>query len=253
MAQGLIHIFTGGGIPGSLLKQITADIPDVLDSKFFVDGNGITQEGTMPDNGAWSATAGVGQTITVPSGYHNGKGTVKDNTANKGAWNGTVGVNGSVTIPEGYHNGQGEVTNSVATMGAQTITPSSSQQTISCSRKYMTGNIVIKAAGILKYKSYTGQTKQGTKSFTRTDGRSITLGYKTITGFGFTPKIAFARYIGRQAIWTCYDSNVGQFWYMGAGTEYIINASGNVGNNTITFPMYSYVDDAAWDIYIAGW
>ncbi len=33
------------------------------------------------DNGAWSTTISAGSTVTIPEGYHNGKGTV---TANKG-------------------------------------------------------------------------------------------------------------------------------------------------------------------------
>lgn len=50
-----------------------------------------------------------------------------------------------VTIPAGYHNGNGYVNQSISTMGGQTITPSSSAQTVSCSGKYMTGNVVVNA------------------------------------------------------------------------------------------------------------
>ena len=38
-----------------------------------------------------------------------------------------------------------KVSGTIASLGGQTITPSSSQQTVSCSGKYMTGNIVINA------------------------------------------------------------------------------------------------------------
>lgn len=75
---------------------------------------------------------------------------------NQGTWNSSVGVNSSIAIPRGYHSGDGKVSNSVATMGAQTITPSHSQQTISCSGKYMTGNITINGTNI--FRQYVGTT-----------------------------------------------------------------------------------------------
>lgn len=139
----------------------------------------------MPNQGSWDCTVGIGATVTIPKGYHDGTGTAKNTTTNRGAWNGTVGVNGSVTIPEGYHNGQGKVTNSVATMGGQTLTPKASQQTVSCSGKYMTGNIVIQgdadlvasnilygknifgvAGNVRKYASYTFASGPSTSSKT---------------------------------------------------------------------------------------
>ena len=43
-----------------------------------------------------------------------------------------------------YVNGS-KITGNIASMGGQTITPSSSTQTVSCSGKYMTGNIVVNA------------------------------------------------------------------------------------------------------------
>ena len=81
---------------------------------------------------------------------------------NRGTWNSSVGINGNVTIPAGYHNGSGRVTNSTATMGGQTITPRSTLQTVSCSGRYMTGNIVVNgdsnlvAANIISGKSIFG-------------------------------------------------------------------------------------------------
>lgn len=142
----------------------------------------------MPNKGSWDCTVGIGASITIPKGYHDGTGVAKNSTTNRGAWSGTVGVNGSVTIPEGYHNGSGKVTNSVATMAGQTITPSSSQQTVSCSGKYMTGNIVVKGAQL--YRSWSGNvTATKTASYSENYGgsvKSITYYYIEVTGFNFT-------------------------------------------------------------------
>lgn len=41
-----------------------------------------------------------------------------------------------------YVNGN-KITGNIASMGGQTITPSASQQTVSCSGKYMTGNVIV--------------------------------------------------------------------------------------------------------------
>ena len=133
---------------------------------------------------------------------------------NRGAWNSSVGINGSITIPAGYHNGSGRVTNSVSTMGGQTITPRSTSQTVSCSGRYMTGNIVVNgdsnlvAANIISGKSIFGVAgnarnyRQATGSkdsagSTRyqysEDGatRTGTFYYYDINP-GFTPTFAFA-------------------------------------------------------------
>lgn len=61
------------------VSATTAAPADVLANKVFVDADGVTQAGTMPDNGAVSkvldATAG-NQEYTVPAGKHSGTGKV---------------------------------------------------------------------------------------------------------------------------------------------------------------------------------
>lgn len=84
---------------------------------------------------------------------------------NQGTWNSSVGINSSVTIPRGYHSGSGKVSNSVSTMGGQTITPSSSAQTVYCSGKYMTGNITVNGTNIFRSQSGTGYYGSSTAAF----------------------------------------------------------------------------------------
>lgn len=70
-----------GAIPSNFkdVSATTAAPGDVLVTKVFVDANGETQAGTMPDNGAVSKTLDAttgNQSYTVPAGKHSGKGAV---------------------------------------------------------------------------------------------------------------------------------------------------------------------------------
>lgn len=70
-----------GAIPENYqdVSATTAAPGDVLANKVFIDADGVTQAGTMPDNGAvekvLDATAG-NQEYTVPAGKHSGTGKV---------------------------------------------------------------------------------------------------------------------------------------------------------------------------------
>ncbi len=72
---------TVGAIPENYqdVSATTAAPADVLANKVFVDADGVTQAGTMPDNGAvekvLDATTG-NQEYTVPAGKHSGTGKV---------------------------------------------------------------------------------------------------------------------------------------------------------------------------------
>ena len=121
---------------------VTATAANVLDGDIFVDATGAQVEGTMPDNGAQTATLSAGGSYTIPAGYHNGSGqiTAKDlasqtagtaaaaeilsgetawvggakvtgTMANKGAISASIDgmTTTSYTVPVGYHNGSGKV------------------------------------------------------------------------------------------------------------------------------------------------
>lgn len=105
--------------------------------------------GTMANKGAWTSRIGVNGKAVIPAGYHNGSGYVDQAITNRGAVNASLGINGTYAIPEGYHNGSGKVTQNIATMGAQTVTPGNAQKVVSCSGKYMTGNITVPAVSNL--------------------------------------------------------------------------------------------------------
>ena len=81
---------TVGAIPENFqdVSATTAAPADVLANKVFIDADGVTQAGTMPDNGAVSkvldATTG-NQEYTVPAGKHSGAGKVSVVLENKSA------------------------------------------------------------------------------------------------------------------------------------------------------------------------
>lgn len=60
------------------VSGVTALPENVLDGSYFVNKSGELKEGSMPNNGAISATIDglTTSSFTVPAGYHNGTGTV---------------------------------------------------------------------------------------------------------------------------------------------------------------------------------
>lgn len=138
-------LMKSGGGTGS--DECNAARADVLAGKTAVtkDSNDDPAAGTMPNKGAWTSRIGVNGKAVIPAGYHNGSGYVDQAITNRGAVSASLGINGTYTIPEGYHNGAGKVTQSIAAMGAQTVTPGNSQKVVSCSGKYMTGNVTVPA------------------------------------------------------------------------------------------------------------
>lgn len=115
---------TVGAIPENYqdVSATTAAPADVLANKVFIDADGVTQAGTMPDNGAvekvLDATTG-NQEYTVPAGKHSGAGKVaialetksatpaeaaQDITPTKGKVLGTVKVG---AIPDKYKDVSG--------------------------------------------------------------------------------------------------------------------------------------------------
>lgn len=70
------------------VSSVTATAADVLANKVIVTADGTTTAGTMTNNGAVSKTLDAttgNQSYTVPSGYHNGSGTVQVVLENKSA------------------------------------------------------------------------------------------------------------------------------------------------------------------------
>ena len=164
------HNGSGKVTANSLASQTsaTATAAQILTGQTaYVSGNKVT--GTMPDNGAKTASLNCGGSYTIPAGYHNGSGKVTANSlasqtsataadanilSGKTAYvsgskiTGTMSDNGAVskslnagesyTIPTGYHNGSGKVTaNSLA---SQTSATATAAQILKGQTAYVSGN-----------------------------------------------------------------------------------------------------------------
>lgn len=133
------------GITGTATDDATSRAGDILSGKTaYINGSKVT--GSMPNQGAASATLTAGNSYTIPAGYHNGRGKVTANSlasqtggtcaagdilsgktawvngnkvtgtmTNQGAKNASLNCGNTYTIPAGYHSGSGKVTaNSLA-------------------------------------------------------------------------------------------------------------------------------------------
>lgn len=131
-----------GKVTGNSLSSqttATAAAENILTGKTaYVNGSKVT--GTMPDNGARTASLNCGGSYTIPKGYHNGNGKVTGNSLSSqttataaaeniltgktayvngskvtgkmpdnGAKTASLNCGGSYTIPKGYHNGSGVI------------------------------------------------------------------------------------------------------------------------------------------------
>lgn len=146
----------GNPLTGTL--ELTGDAADsqVLDKKTYYNKDAkVKRSGTMPNRGAVTAALNAGGSYAIPAGYHNGSGKVTANSlASQTPGNASAGH--MLSGQTAWVNGS-KITGNIVSMGGQTITPGSSQQTISCYGKYMTGNVVVKAVSNLS----AGNIKKG--------------------------------------------------------------------------------------------
>lgn len=122
--------FLGDAIASKVLKGIR-----------FYGADDVLREGTMPDNGAVSQSLNAGGSYTIPEGYHNGKGKISANSL-ASQTDGTATAADILKDKTAVVDGV-KITGTMATMAGQTVTPGTTNKTISCSGKKMTSNIVV--------------------------------------------------------------------------------------------------------------
>ena len=191
-------VLKGGN--GADLDVITAGVPDVLTGKVIVDKDGNPLTGTMANNGAVSQALNAGGSYTVPVGYHNGSGKVTANSL-ASQTSATAAAAQILSPYTAWVNGS-KLTGSIASLAGQTITPNASQQTVSSSGKYMTGNVVVNAVSNLS----AGNIKKG-----------VVVGGVTGTFEGYVPNATDLYYRG---------NNVKNF--VSSNTEYISLEAGQI-------------------------
>ena len=167
------------------------------------------------------ATAVAGEILQGKTAYAKGN-KATGTMANRGAVSQSLHINGSYTIPAGYHNGSGKVRQSIPTKAAQTYTPSTANQTIAAGQ-YLNGAQTIKGdanlvpGNILQGKSIFGVAgnMQSAKYATgiadsgndyihiyyQNGANSSTAYGVTVTGLTFKPKAIFVGLVANM-----YDS-----------------------------------------------
>lgn len=138
--------------------ELTGDVSDsqVLEGKTYYNSNPkIKRTGSMVNHGAVALSLNAGASYTVPAGFHNGGGKVTANSlASQTSATATAAqiLNGQTAWVNG-----GKITGNIASLAGQTINPTASQQTVSSSGKYMTGNVVVNGVSNLS----AGNIKRG--------------------------------------------------------------------------------------------
>lgn len=204
------QIWMPGGGGSADLDAMTAAAGDVLAGKVIVDAEGNPVTGTMPN---------------------------KTGTAL------TVATNGKTLIPKGYHDGTKYATNTQATMAGQTITPSSSAQTVACNGKLMTGNIVVSAIPS-NFKEAALSVSSSTKTYNTYNGTEQTFKVRTatISNLGFIPKLVVMYADGYQTIWNSnyvYNGTKYAKVFLDTGTEDIQNQYWMTSTNSALFAISS--------------
>lgn len=133
------------------LRTGTATAGKVLAGYTFSNVNGIGLTGTMTNNGAVSETVGIGDSYTIPKGYHNGNGTVSGPTLSGNAAAGNV-LSGKTF----YSNSAEQKTGTMANNGSWSKTVSSTTATtggagyyssVSCAKAANTGTFTTSTNG----------------------------------------------------------------------------------------------------------
>lgn len=138
-------ILFGGGGSGVHVDEMTnpAVAGDVYSGDTFATkDNEELVTGTVVDK-TTSHTQALNETWTIPAGYHDGTGKVKQNLTYVGKQTSTINANGSVSITPGYHNGTGTVTANNSHYAGGAVTPGTKDTVLQTSGKVLDAKLYI--------------------------------------------------------------------------------------------------------------
>lgn len=138
-------ILFGGGGSGVHVDEMTspAAAGDVYSGDTFATkDNEELVTGTVADK-TTSHTQTLNETWTIPAGYHDGTGKVKQNLTYVGKQTSTINANGSVSITPGYHNGTGTVTANNSHYAGGSVLPGTKDTVLKTSGKVLDAKLYI--------------------------------------------------------------------------------------------------------------
>lgn len=217
----------GNSLTGTLALSGNASDDQVLSGQTYYNSAPKTKRtGTMPNRGSVSQALNAGGSYTIPAGYHNGSGKVTANSLSSQ----TSGTAAAAQILSGctaWVNGS-KITGSIASLAGQTITPGTSQQTLSSSGKYMTGNVVVAGdvnlvskyiianksifgvSGSTKnYQCRSGTTTSGSSKIALEKSSSTYWYYGSVTNLDITPIMVLS--ISDAVVWLYNKSAVANY------------------------------------------
>lgn len=238
-AKDLASQTSGTATTAHILKNQTA----------WVNGKQLT--GEMTDNGAVTKELAPGGSQTIAAGYHNGSGKITAQSLSTICSGCTVTSNAQILSGYKAYGKNGTLyTGNIASLAGGTYKAKQTAQTITCSGKYMTSNIIIQATNVESIISFsfasrnyatanfkwqnpaTGpfygivvRGKQGGYPTSATDGNAIYTGYGTNTSPSGTS------YSGYKTVGT-------GTWYFSAYSYYIldgVNVYGSARQTSATF------------------
>lgn len=227
-----------------------ASSSDVASNKTFTSFTGIKVRGTLADRGQYQNGTPVWCDTYfaingLPEGIYrsNGASWAPEARCTAEQLRNALGINGGKIIPGNTIAG---VSSTVSSQGGQTITPTASQQTVWCSGKYMTGNIVINAANIAKKANGSSTISSDKKSFyNSTLSKTESHSYFTVNFSGFNTIMLFAWINGYCAGISYGDTNFNFVTKYTGGGYYTGGAT--LTNTTAIFPVDTgYGDTTVW-------
>lgn len=140
------------------LSGITAAAEDILAGKKSVDATGAEITGTMTNQGAWSTTKTSNGDVPIPAGFHNGSGKVSVNvsTSTSAGELDTPSISFDKTLGRFTATSKVKTSGYISTSDTTTksymltiylggkYTPTKESKTVSLTKKYCTGDVVIK-------------------------------------------------------------------------------------------------------------
>lgn len=144
----------------------------------------------------------------------------------------------------------------IQSMGGRTITPSSAAQTVSCSGKYMTGNITVGTVSVYREMNLKVASSSVTEVF---QGRSLY--YVQYSGnIGFTPQFIMATNNDNATFHANFCRRMGATWVAGGYGEYApyMSIGGNIYANSSGFKIpignnNAYCRNVYWVVYLYGY